>query len=100
MVLQLDTNVLISLESTEKPKRGQLFECTCVEDLIEEAADQNGSDVELGEDQRQTAVTRLPQAQTLLALLVNAVAAQHAFKQLQRGNDIVSSQKNYFTPKS
>lgn len=48
---------------------------TCVEDLVEEAANQSGSDVKFREEQRQTGVTRLPQPQTLLILLVDAVVA-------------------------
>lgn len=68
-----------------------LVEPTGVEDLVEEAAHQAGSDVKLREDQRQTRVARLPQAQPLLALLVNAVAAQHALEQL-RGEERVHGQ--------
>lgn len=54
-----------------------------MKDLVEEAADQGGSDVQLGEEQRQPGVARLPQPQALLVLLVDAVAAQHALKQLR-----------------
>lgn len=57
---------------------------TCVEDLVEETADQGWSDVELREKQRQAGVTRLSQPQTLLILLVDTVTAQHALKQLNR----------------
>ncbi|TNN55676.1 hypothetical protein EYF80_034111 [Liparis tanakae] len=52
-------------------------------DLVEEAADQRGRDVELREEQRQAGVARLPQPQPLLILLVDAVAAQHALEQLR-----------------
>lgn len=55
-----------------------------MEDLVEETADQCGSDVNFGEEQRHAGVTRLPQPQALLILLVDPVAAQHALKQLRR----------------
>lgn len=55
-----------------------------MQDLVEEAADQGGSDVQLREQQRQASVARLPQSQALLVLLVDAVAAQHALKQLHK----------------
>lgn len=56
-----------------------------MEDLVEETADQGWSDVKFGEEQRQTGVTCLPQPQTLLILLIDTVAAQHALKQLHKG---------------
>lgn len=55
-----------------------------MEDLIEETADQGRGDVKFREEQRQTRVTCLPQPQSLLILLIDAVAAQHALKQLQQ----------------
>lgn len=53
---------------------------TCVQDLVEEAADKRGSDVQFREEQRQAGVARLSQSQTLLVFLVDAVATQHALK--------------------
>ncbi len=58
-----------------------------MEDLVEETAGQGRGDVKFGEEQRQAGVTRLPQPQALLILLVDAVAAQHALKQLCRGEE-------------
>lgn len=58
-----------------------------MEDLVEEATDEGGSDVKLGEEQRQTGVARLPQPHSLLVLFINAVAAEHAFEQLGRGGE-------------
>lgn len=55
-----------------------------MQDLVEEAADQRGSDVQLGEEQRQAGVACLSQSQALLVLLVDAVATQHALKKLRK----------------
>lgn len=67
-------------KSTPLPLKNE--EHTCVEDLVEEASDEGGSDVKLREQQRQAGVACLPQPQTLLVLLVDSVAAQHALEQL------------------
>lgn len=57
-------------------------EQTCMQDLVEEAADQGGSDVQLREEQRQASVSSLSQSQSLLVLFVDTVATQHALKHL------------------
>lgn len=72
-----------------------------MEDLVEETADQGRSDVKLGEEQRQAGVTCLPQPQTLLILLIDAVAAQHALSQLGRGKERIKDKFLFdilFTP--
>lgn len=58
-----------------------------MEDLVEETSDKGGSDVKFREQQRQAGVAHLPQPQTLLILLIDAVAAQHALKQLCKGEE-------------
>lgn len=58
-----------------------------MEDLVEETACQVWSDVKFGEEQRQAGVTCVPQPQTLLIPLIDSVAAQHALKQLCRGEE-------------
>lgn len=56
-----------------------------MEDLVEQTADQRRSDVKFREEQRQAGVTCFPQPQTLLILVIDTVAAQHALKQLKGG---------------
>lgn len=55
-----------------------------MQDLVEQAADQGGSYVQLREEQRQAGVSRLSQSQALLVLLVDTVASQHALKKLRK----------------
>ena len=66
-----------------------------MEDLVEETANQGWSDVKFREEQRQTGVTCLPQPQTLFILLIDTVVAQHALKQLHRGEErsVISTAK-------